>query len=144
MQELSNSVKQTVKDLYNLDVEPELSRPEEQFGDFSTNVALQLAGKLNKKPRQIAEALVVALRHPDIAKAEIAGPGFINIWLTDAALIQSLGRQPAKKYTGQSVVVEYSDPNPFKELHVGHLYDGILGDAIANLFEGAGAKVHRV
>ncbi len=145
MEELKEAIKKVSKDLFGVDVEPELTRPEEQFGDYSTNVAMQLAGKLNKTPREIAEQLAAKYQDsPDISKVEVAGPGFINFWLSDQALASLLDKRPAQKLAGQEVVVEYSDPNPFKVLHVGHLYTSVVGDAIANLLESAGANVHRV
>lgn len=141
-------VKNAVNQLYGIDIEPELIRPEEQFGDFSTNIALQLATKIENPPaggpRAIADQLVANLKSPSLAKTEVAGSGFINFWLTDKALVGLLDQQPAQKLTGQEIVVEYSDPNPFKILHVGHLYTSVVGDAIAKLFETAGANVHRV
>ena len=76
------------KDLFNVDVQPELTRPEEQFGDYSTNVALQLAGKLKKNPREVAIAIASKLHgQSGITEINIAGPGFINLKLTDEALM---------------------------------------------------------
>lgn len=145
MQELAQALKISAKDLYGVDVEPELTRPDEQFGDYSTNIAMQLAAKVGKTPKEIAEAISTKLQKPAlIAKTEVASPGFINIYLTDQVILNSLDSKPAKIYDKQVVVVEYSDPNPFKILHVGHLYTSVVGDAIANLFESAGAKVARV
>ena len=144
MQELADLIKIAVKETFNADIEPELTRPEEQFGDFSTNVALQLAAEQDKKPRDIAQQLVSQLKSPMLAKIEVAGPGFINFWLSDEALAKLFAAEPTKSLKGQEVVVEYSDPNPFKVLHVGHLYTSVVGDAIAKVLESAGAKVHRV
>ena len=145
MEVLKRNLKNSIKELFDIDVEPELTRPEEQFGDFSTNVAMQLAAKLKKQPREIAAALAAKIQDSEmVAKTEVAGGGFINFWLTDQALLQSLDQKPARAYQGQNIVVEYSDPNPFKVLHVGHLYTSVVGDGIANLFEAAGAKVARV
>ncbi len=145
MEELKQALKAVAKDLFSVDVEAELTRPQEQFGDFSSNLAMQLAAKIAKPPREIAEALVAKIQNSAVvAKAEVAGSGFINIWLTDEAILQEIERKPAKSYENQTIVVEYSDPNPFKVLHVGHLYTSVVGDAIAKLFEAAGAKVARV
>jgi arginyl-tRNA synthetase len=106
---------------------------------------LKLAGKLNKNPREIAVALASKLHGQDgIADVSIAGPGFINIKLSDKNLLGLLDEKSAQLYEGKTVVAEYSDPNPFKILHAGHLYTSVVGDAIANLLETAGAKVHRV
>lgn len=131
-----------------MDVEVELTRPDEQFGDYATNVALQLAGKLNKQPREIAEALAAKLRKKTSLKdVEVAGPGFINMKLDDSALLKQALAAPDfedNTYKDQIVVLEYSDPNPFKVLHAGHLYTSVVGDAIANLMARAGATTHRV
>lgn len=135
------------KELYGEDEKVELTRPEEQFGDFSTNAALKLAPKLGRKPREIAEELAEAFRGAladQVSDVTIAGPGFINLKLNDKALIGSLKTEPAKPLAGQTVVAEYSDPNPFKVLHAGHLYTSLVGDAVARLMEHAGATVHRV
>jgi len=144
MQELADLIKIVAKKTFGADIKPELTRPEEQFGDFSSNVALQLAAAQNKKPREIAQQLVSQLKSPILAKIEVAGPGFINFWLSDEALAKLLAAEPVKSLKGQEIVVEYSDPNPFKVLHVGHLYTSVVGDAIAKVLESAGAKVHRV
>lgn len=150
MQEISTALTRAIKDLFEVDVTPELTRPEEQFGDYSTNVALQLAGRLQKPPREVAAALVEAVRSnfgEQVKDVAIAGPGFINITMSDAFLLQSVNeaiKNRPQTYAGQTVVTEYSDPNPFKVLHAGHLYTSIVGHAIANLVEAAGGTVHRV
>lgn len=146
-------LKSAIKDLFELDEEPKLTRSDEQFGDAATNVALQLAAKLQKPPAEIAARLVEYLNDKDgIAQAEAAGPGFINIRFTDQLLWEPIAQANSQKndfgrglsLDGKSVVAEYSDPNPFKVLHAGHLYTSVVGDAIANLLEARGAKVHRV
>ena len=142
--EISKAIERLVKELFSESVDVVLTRPDEQFGDFSTNIALQLSKKLGKSPRDVAGKIASQLKHELIAKTEVAGPGFINITLTDKALSQLVGLQPSQSLRGKTVVAEYSDPNPFKVLHAGHLYTSIVGDAIANLLENAGAKVHRV
>lgn len=145
MQGITEVLKDACKDLFSIEVEPELTRPDEQFGDYSTNVAMQLGGKLHKNPREIAVALASKLHGQEgIAEVNIAGPGFINFKLTDEALLKTMNQKPAKIYEGKTVVAEYSDPNPFKVLHAGHVYTTVVGDAIANLLGSSGAKVHRV
>lgn len=145
MQEVRELLKTAVKAAFSEDASLELTRPEEQFGDFSTNVALQLAKKLAQNPREVAQAIVSELPNDSIiAKAEIAGPGFINLTLTDEALVHQAEKPINQLLKDQVTIVEYSDPNPFKVLHVGHLYDSVLGEAVATLCEAVGAKVYRV
>jgi arginyl-tRNA synthetase len=121
---------------------------EAQFGDLTTNAAMVYAKDLRLAPRDLAEKLAEALRGlKAVAGVEVAGPGFINVTLAGEALA-ALALRASKfrpdGYTGQVVVAEYSDPNPFKVLHAGHLYTSVVGDAIANLMEAAGGVVHRV
>lgn len=143
MDEVKQAIAQAVKNSFQIDIEPELTRPDEQFGDFATNVALQLAKKLGKNPREIADALAVSINAPSITKTEVAGPGFLNITLADEALIAALDQRPAQS-SGQTVVIETNNPNPFKAMHIGHAFNAILGDSIANLIEAGGAKTYRV
>lgn len=125
----------------------ELTRPDEQFGDYATNVALQLAGSLHRKPRDVAEELAVKVREnlgDTATEVSVAGPGFLNIRLSDTALIAGMGTEPAKTLAGKTYIVEYSDPNPFKPLHVGHLYTTLVGDILARLVEEGGAQTIRI
>ena len=145
--DLEAAVQAATHELFGLDVAIELTRPEEQFGDYATNVALQVSKQLNKSPHEIAEALADKLRQTladKFASVSVAGPGFLNLTLNDGTLAQALQTEPEKALAGQVIVAEYSDPNPFKVLHAGHLYTSVVGDAIANLLENAGATVHRV
>lgn len=148
MQELKNALTSAVQKLYGTNLEPELTRPEEQFGDFSTNIAMVIAKQQGKTPREVAQSLVSELSGLEILAKdpEIAGPGFINFTLSGQALISMLAvsTKTPKVFAGQEIVAEYADANPFKILHVGHVYTSVVGEAIANLLELAGAKVHRV
>lgn len=132
--------------LFHLTVEPSVVRPEAQFGDAATNVALVLAKQLQRQPRAVAEEIAAYLKddpHNQIAKVSVAGPGFINIQLTDRALWEAAQRQPRPLYAKQTVLLEYSCPNAFKELHTGHLYQTIVGDTLGILSEAGGATVFR-
>jgi arginyl-tRNA synthetase len=145
--EIARQIAEACHALFDVETDIELTRPEEQFGDYATNVALRLSKKLGKNPREIGEALAVKLRETltdQISEVTVAGPGFINLKLADHVLLESFSSKPARTLAGQTVVAEYSDPNPFKILHAGHLYTSVVGDAIANLLEQAGAEVHRV
>ncbi|HEY4963448.1 MAG TPA: arginine--tRNA ligase [Candidatus Saccharimonadales bacterium] len=145
--DIQNLIAGAVNKLFNAKEQVELSIPEEQFGDLSTNVALKLAPMLNRPPRDIASEIIDYINQSPvdfIQSLDIAGVGFINISLTNEALLGLIDVLPAKNLDDQVIVADYSDPNPFKILHAGHLYTSIVGDVIANLLERAGAEVHRV
>ncbi len=137
---------------YHLETDPIITKPDEKFGDYSTNIALQLAKTLKQNPLQIAETISHQLQDQfSFQKIETKPPGFINIYLADQTIIDEL-RQTINQnhfgqtelYKNQKIVTEFSDPNPFKVLHVGHLYTSIIGDAISNIIEQAGGQVYRV
>lgn len=144
--ELERAIAQACRLVFEVEASVELTRPDEQFGDYATNVALQLAGKLGKNPREVALALQEELLANLAGKAEvsIAGPGFLNFRLSDESLVASLQTESAKPSDGKTYVVEYSDPNPFKPLHAGHLYTTLVGDSISRLVEHAGARTVRI
>jgi len=145
MNDIKTIITDCVQELYDVKVELDITRPDAAFGDFASNVALQLAKEIGKSPRDIAAELAPKIEEKEgIAKVEVAGPGFINITLSDGALWKLANETPDNYLDGQTIVAEYSDPNPFKILHAGHLYTSVVGDVIANLLENAGAKVHRV
>ncbi len=152
MDEITQALNKAVKNLFNLDVQAELEPTDAQFGDYSTNIAMRLSAELANNPRQIAEEICGHVSSNDLFLAEPAGPGFINFklsnnyWNKEFEKAHQLGDQYGKldNFKGKTVIVEYSDPNPFKVLHVGHLYTSVVGDALANLYENAGAKVYRV
>lgn len=147
MQELASAVEQAAKKLFKAEVSVNLERPEEKFGDYATNVALRLAAQSGLPPRQVAERLAAELQDaPGIKEVGIAGPGFINFILDEATLssMAASATKLPKSLTGHEILVEFGDPNPFKEMHIGHLYALITGDGIANLLEAAGATVRRL
>ncbi|MGL6020283.1 MAG: arginine--tRNA ligase [Gibbsiella quercinecans] len=121
-----------------------------QFGDYQANGVMAVAKKLGMPPRQLAEKVVQLLDLGDIAsKVEIAGPGFINIFLNGAWVAQQAERILAAPKLGitpvepQTIVIDYSAPNVAKEMHVGHLRSTIIGDAAARTQEFLGHKVIR-
>jgi len=131
---------------------PELQAPrQKEHGDFATNVALALAKRVGRPPREVAQALLDALSPaPFVERVELAGPGFINIWTTDEWLHDVVRRIAAEgaRYgraaaTGERVQVEFVSANPTGPLHVGHARNAVLGDAIARLLEVAGHSVER-
>lgn len=145
MKTLATTLQAAIAAAYHHDITPVITRPDPAFGDYTTNVALQLAKPLQKSPREIAETLATALRDTgEYAAVEVAGPGFLNVTLQDTAILALVERQPAAERTGQQVVIETNNPNPFKAMHIGHAFNAILADTIANLLESSGAVVHRV
>lgn len=146
-QELEQAIAGVVKDLFDVEVSVELARPDEQFGDYATNVALQLSKQLGRNSRDIADQLAVKTRENlagTVSDVSVAGPGFLNLTITDEMLVKALHAEPAKGLSGKKVLVEYSDPNPFKPLHAGHLYTTLVGDTIARLVANAGAETIRI
>ncbi len=137
-------IEATIKDLYDLNIDVSFERPEEQFGDLSTNVSFRLAKELKRSPLDVAKELSTKIKNDNILEVNVAGAGFLNFKLANRALMELARSEPSKPLEGKVVVVEYSDPNPFKVLHAGHLYTSVIGDGIANLIEVAGAKVYRV
>lgn len=145
MLEVKEALAQAVKDCFSQSADIELSRPDEKFGDYASNVALQLAARLNRPAGELAGELAEKLRQTGLfADVQTAGPGFINLRLTDKQLLAQANQEPARSLAGQLILVEFGDPNPFKEMHIGHLYSYIAGDSICRLLETAGATVQRL
>ena len=139
---------QIIKDTYSLDIKPQVSRPAAEFGDYATNVALQLAGRLGKNPRQVAEELAEKLRETGaFSEVTIAGPGFINVRVSGASVARRLEDEWSDSYgenkdgAGKTVVVEYPSPNMAKPYSVGHLRPGNQGWATRQLMSATGWKV---
>ena len=121
-------------------------------GDYATSVALQLAKTLKQNPREFAARLVAALGpSPWVERAEVAGAGFVNVFLSGAARRAVVARiladgdryGRAQAPTGEKVIVEFVSANPTGPLHVGHGRAAAVGDAIARLMEWQGYAVHR-
>ncbi len=134
-----------------LDIHLERTR-DRQHGDFATNVALTLTRPLKRKPREIADMIIAAL--PDsgyVTKVEVAGPGFINFFLSPAAYVEQVKQVLASGEAygrsdlgaGRRVQVEFVSANPTGPLHVGHGRGAAYGAAVADLLAAAGFQVHR-
>ncbi|MCE1223512.1 arginine--tRNA ligase [Enterobacter kobei] len=133
------------------DCEPQVRQSAKvQFGDYQANGVMAVAKKLGMPPRQLAEQVLTYLDLTGIAsKTEIAGPGFINIFLEPAFLASHVDaalksdRLGVSRPQAQTVVIDYSAPNVAKEMHVGHLRSTIIGDAAVRTLEFLGHKVIR-
>lgn len=129
----------------------QLLRPTQdpKFGDYQGNAAMSLAKELGEKPRDVAQRIVDALPlGEDFESVSIAGPGFINIRLSESFLRSELVKRWSDPDDGitpldppQSMIVDYSSPNVAKPMHVGHLRSTIIGDAIARIYRALGWTV---
>jgi arginyl-tRNA synthetase len=153
---IKNWLEEKLKQLYpdaKVDV---LIPPDFKLGDFSTNVAFILAKAQKRNPIELGQELVVQLSadpefQEKFEKIEFARPGFINFFikksflqkqLVELAADESLGS--LKIWKGKKILVEFTDPNPFKQFHIGHLMTNAIGESIARLCEAAGAEVLRL
>ncbi len=125
---------------------------DKQHGDFASNIALVLAKPAQRKPREVADMLVEVLpKSPQVQKIEIAGPGFINFFLSSQALysiipeIIAAGEKFGRTHIGnnQRILIEFVSSNPTGPLHVGHGRHAAYGAVVADLLEAVGYKVHR-
>ncbi|MEK7621940.1 MAG: arginine--tRNA ligase [Patescibacteria group bacterium] len=129
-------------------------------GDYATNVALMLGKETKKNPMEIAEKIADKLKvapleslkvRPWLERVEVVAPGFLNFFLTpefftsEMSLIIAQGDKYGEGITERSkrVMIEYTDPNPFKEFHIGHLMSNTIGEAISRLVASQGAEVKR-
>ncbi|MBR3256866.1 arginine--tRNA ligase [Candidatus Saccharibacteria bacterium] len=149
-------IKNLLREAIGNELEIEVSEaPEFSGADYATNVAMKLAKKIGKNPREVAEEIKgkILEKHAEVG-IEVAGPGFLNFILPDEYFkenLQKFGGEEAvflknisqDAYSQKTVVTEFSDPNPFKVLHIGHLYTSVVGEAISRLYEFSGAKVIR-
>ncbi|BBM56397.1 arginyl-tRNA synthetase [Leptotrichia trevisanii] len=113
-----------------------------EFGDFQTNFAMVSSKLIGKNPREIANTLVDNFAENDIIeKLEIAGPGFINIYLKNSFLNEEIKKVENEKYdfsflnTNKTVIIDYSSPNIAKRMHIGHLRSTIIGDSIKRILQ---------
>ncbi len=161
MEDLKRKLEAAIEQVYGVKAEAIVAvAPEDTGADFASNVAMQLAKLVHKAPVAIAEELRdaflagVEAGEPAAWQVEIAGPGFMNFVLPAEYFYKKVadfasGRENLTRgmswdeYDGKTVVCEFSDPNPFKVLHVGHLYTSMVGDSISRILEMAGAKVVR-
>lgn len=152
---LENSIAQALSKLGISEAAFTLEHPTDlSLGDYATNAALVAAQALKKNPREVAEEIAKNLRAQgleSVSSISVAGPGFINISLSREFFTHSLERVlketgnfgRSSYLEGKKIIVEYTDPNPFKEFHIGHLMPNVIGESLARLFEWGGAEVKR-
>lgn len=152
MNDVKQILSKAIYNLYHLAVEPEITpSPANIDADYSSNIALQLTKILHRAPMEIGSEIITELENDGHAIFHLTPPGFINFTLPDSYYTQAISELAtdfttqisSDDYSGQTIICEFSDPNPFKVLHVGHLYTSIVGDSISRLFEYAGARVIR-
>lgn len=128
----------------------------QNFGDYATNAAMALAKARGKDPRELAKELAGELERSEalagiVSKVEVAGPGFINFYLKDEVFSEHVkeilesGDEYGKSdaLLGQKIIIEYTDPNPFKEFHIGHLMANAIGESLSRILSANGADVKR-
>ena len=157
---MQQEIKKLIKDaLENLNIEVSdfvLEHPEDlKNGDYSTNVSLAIAKSIERNPKELAEKIVVEINRlnvdKNIEKIEVAGNGFINFYLSRKFFGRSIeeivnkaenfGKN--KTLEGKKIMVEYTQPNPFKPFHIGHLMSNAIGESISRLVEFSGADTAR-
>ncbi len=154
-QTLKNAITRALGDLGISATDVHLEHPEvSEYGDFSTNAALHVASEAGKSPRELAEELAEKLRVAGIMaveKIEVAGPGFINFRFSREFFVDAVkeileeGGDYGKNIVraGKKIMIEYTDPNPFKEFHIGHLMSNAIGESLSRLLEFSGAEIKR-
>ncbi len=128
-----------------------LEHPDDiSFGDFSTNIAMVLAKERKQNPKFLAEDIRVKIAESEfIEKTEVAGPGFINFFLSKKFFKESINSIDANFgksdiYQGRKILVEHSSPNLFKPFHIGHMMNNAIGESVVRLAEFSGPKVTRI
>lgn len=154
--ELQNLLSETLQGMGISDVVPEVTVSDDpSHGDYSSNVAFILAKKQKITPLEAASNLANELvkdMPPILAKVEVAKPGFLNMKLSTQFLVTLMESRVrgtelplfSARFSGKKIMIEFTDPNPFKEFHIGHLYSNIVGESISRLLEASGAEVKRV
>ncbi len=148
MNKVAEIINQLIEEKFNIKTEVSLTRPRPEFGDFATNIAMQLAGKLSKNPREIAKELAGELSKNEIFEnVEIAGPGFLNLRVSAKKLEKILSQEFSDRFgsnnegEGKLALIDGPSPNMAKPYSVGHLRPGNQGWAAKKLLEFSGWKV---
>ena len=152
---LKNTIKETISDLSLEADDIHLEHPSDfAYGDYSTNVAMRIAKQIGENPKELAREITDKIREikiKEIEKVKVAGAGFINFYLSREFFTQSIeeilkiGEKwgSGNSLKNQKIIIEYTDPNPFKEFHIGHLMSNTIGESISRIIEFSGAEVKR-
>ena len=156
---IQEKIKKLIRDaLENLNVEVTnitLEHPSDlKMGDYSTNVAMACAKALNTNPKELADKIVAEISRLNtdthIERVQVAGPGFINFYLSrdffsnsveEIITNENFGRN--NLFSGKNIMIEYTDPNPFKPIHIGHLMTNAIGESLSRVLEYSGANISR-
>jgi len=153
--QIENLIKNVLKNLGIEEGNFSVEHPDDfKNGDYSTNIAMVCAKKIGKNPRELAEKIVEELNKnlpKEIEKVEVAGAGFINFYLSREFFTESIkdvlekkedwGKNNSLKH--KKIMIEYTDPNPFKPFHIGHLMTNAIGESISRIVEFSGAETVR-
>ena len=154
-EQIEKLIKDALKNLGIQDADFSIEHPEDfKNGDYSTNVAMACAKKIGINPKELSEKIKVEIKNnlpKEIEKIEIAGPGFINFYLSREFFADSINEILKQKENwgknkileNKKVMVEYTQPNPFKPFHIGHLMSNAIGESISRIVEFSGAKTIR-
>jgi arginyl-tRNA synthetase len=154
-EKLQKLIEEILKTLEITEVNFSIEHPTDfKNGDYSTNVAMVCAKQLKTNPRDLAEKIKIELEKDlskEISKVEVAGAGFINFYLSREFFTENVKEILNKKeewgkndlLSGKKVMVEYTDPNPFKPFHIGHLMANAIGESVSRIVEFSGAKTIR-
>lgn len=152
-QSLKAHIQEAAKELGLPEVSFSLEHPKElSHGDWATNIALILSKQADKNPKEVADQIASKLGEKNIEGVEhisVAGAGFINFTLSRKVFVQYLTAALDEDWgsnatgSGKKIMLEYTDPNPFKPFHIGHLMTNAIGESLARLTEFSGSKVIR-
>lgn len=155
---MQEAIKQAIKnvlsslDIIEVDFIVDFPTDRATQADYFSNVAMVVAKTASKSPVEVATMIREAFSLPDVTSVEVAGPGFLNFYVDSSFYTNQLNSVLEQKeawgrnqtWAGKKVLVEYTDPNPFKEFHIGHLFTNAVGESIARLFMFNGADTKRV
>jgi arginyl-tRNA synthetase len=148
LQELRRALANHIRDKYSVDVSVVLEKPPKlDLGEAASPVCFELAKRLKRAPRQIAQELAASLPPvPGVARIDVAGAGYLNAFFDRGVFWQSLAASSSpppsvRKSGSEKVIVEHTSINPNKAAHIGHVRNAVLGDTIARILRNAGERV---